>query len=146
MTVPSHDFEWEQGDDLEIFLNYKEGPPDSEVVPADFETWQVRMDIRTSLGGTRIWTFNSDDLTDGEADEVGEQDNEAALDVDGNITITVPRSLTLPPEGAIYLKMTDQTSPQSTFVYDVFLRNSAGKQKKILEGSISVNGSVTQWL
>lgn len=140
----TYNYTWDQGEDLEISLVYKEGPAGSPTA-VNLTNYQVRMDIRSvSVAGSRTWTFNSSDIS-GEplADSVGVSDNEIVLGSDGSIKITVPRSLTL-PGGSIYPLLENANS--AMFVYDVFLRNGSNKQKKIMTGAITVNRSVTLWL
>ena len=100
-----------------------------------------------SIDGTnpvadRVWTFNSsDNAGTTPIDETGNTDNEATLGADGSIYILVPRALSL-INGAIYTKI--QTGIFD-FKYDIFLRNSVGKQKKILRGTVTIKPSVTLW-
>lgn len=139
--VATHNYTWQQGEDLTLSMLYKQGPVGSEI-PVDLTGYSLRMDI-VGADGLHRYTFNSDDIPDPTVDEVGELDNEAVLGADGSINITVPRTLTL-PGGEIYTDIT-ATTPNLTFQYDVFLRDTAGKQKKILKGTITVEKSVTLW-
>ena len=143
MSVPTHDYEWEQGADLVIPLVYKTGSPGAET-PTDLTAYSLRMDI-SSLGA-RIYTFNSADITDLDGTgpgTTGDTTKEAVLGADGTINIAVPRILTLPgPSGVIY---TEMASNRNIFDYDIFLRDAADKQLKILSGKITVNKSVTLW-
>lgn len=147
MTVPTRGYTWEQGADLEMSFIYRTGPSAGAMTPVDLTTYQVRMDIRaTSIAGDRVYTFNSMDIADVDPVLVGDQPDtikEAVLGADGSIKFTVPRSLTL-PGGAVYAQIT-ATPPVTIFVYDIFLRDGAGKQSKILSGTIAVNASSTLW-
>lgn len=148
MTVPTHAYQWEQGTDLVLKFIYKEGATPETATPVDLTGYSVRMDIRaSSSSGERVWTFNSATIADVDPILVGDQADsvlEATLGSDGSINITVPRSLTLPPTGAIYDQMTNDP-PVTVFVYDIILRDTGDKQTKILSGTISVNASVTLW-
>lgn len=147
MTIPTHTYQWEQGTDLVMKFIYRTGVDANSMLPVDLTAYSVRMDIRAgSVSGDRVYTFNSADITDVDPILVGAQADtihEAVLGVDGSIQITVPRELTL-PGGEIYTQMT-ATPPVTIFVYDIILRDGAGKQSKILSGTISVNASVTLW-
>lgn len=148
MTVPIHNLTWEQGADLDIQIIYKESVEGGTAVPKDLTGYSVRMDIRaTDVLGTRIYTFNSDEITD--LDGAGsETENDDVTEItpgsDGTITITVPRSLTV-QGGPIFDLMSDPLNPVNLLVYDIFLRNPQDKQTKILSGTITVNRSVTLW-
>lgn len=122
-------------------LIYKEGPTGSEV-PVDLTGYSLRMDVVQSGVGTRVFTFNSDDIDDPAADNVGPADNEAVLGSDGTITIVVPRSLTL-TGGAVANLF--NASDSLVLNYDIFLRNPAGLQSKILRGNVTVERSYTKW-
>lgn len=139
MTISTYNWTWQEGEDLIMSLIYKAGPTGSEV-PIDLTGYQLRMDIVDNT--ERLFTFNSDDIDESGVDIVGTADNEATLGSDGTINIVVPRSLTL-PGGAVALKFVG-ISPL-TLSYDIFLRNPAGLQSKILRGSITVERSYTKW-
>ncbi len=147
MTVPTRTYQWEQGTDLVMKFIYRTGPSIGEMMPVDLTGYSVRMDVRaTNATGDRVWTFNSDDIPDVDPVTPGDQPDstqEIVLGADGSISITVPRSLTL-PEGTIYEKLTD-SPPVTIFVYDIILRDEDGKQSKIISGTISVNSTVTLW-
>ena len=146
-------FIWPQGEDLDIKLIYKEGPVGSEVV-VDLSTgYSLRMDITVPTTKERIYTFNTETLADvdpitsgSQADTVVEGVLSSGASSTPNITISVPRSLTLPMTGAIYVKYTAAT-PISVFDYDIFLRHVASdKQAKILSGTITIEDSKTLWV
>lgn len=147
MTVPTRTYQWEQGTDLVMKYIYRTGPDAGSMTPVDLTNYSVRMDLRaTSLVGDKVWTFNSNDIADVDPITPGDQpDNikEVVLGSDGSISITVPRSLTL-PGGTVYAKMTE-TPPVTIFVSDIILRDAAGKQSKIISCTISVNASATLW-
>lgn len=140
MSVANYNWTWEQGDDLVMSMVYREGPLGAET-PVDLSGYSLRMDV--VFGGSRVFTFNSDDIDETGVDVVGPADNEATLGADGSIVIKVPRSLTLPPSGAVYSIMT--TSGVLVMDYDIFLRDPSGLQHKFMKGTISVNPSVTLW-
>lgn len=141
MAVAVYNWTWQQGDDLVMTFIYKEGPSGSEV-PVDLTGFSLRMDI--VQGATRLYTFNSADITD--VDPGGpvlpDTNKEAVLASNGTVTITVPRSLTL-PGGSVNAIM---TSGNTVVNYDIFLRNASGKQAKILRGTITIEPSYTLWL
>lgn len=147
MTVPTHTYQWEQGTDLVLKFIYREGETEGSAVPVDLTGYSVRMDIRaTNVTGERVWTFNSETIADVDPIEVGDQADsviEAVLGVDGSINITVPRSLTL-PGGAIYEQLNGAPAV-TVFVSDLILRNTEGKQSKLVSFTISVNPSATLW-
>jgi hypothetical protein len=133
--IPTYDFTWQQGDDLEIALVYKTGIDAETATAVDLTGYSCRMDIRqTSVTGSLVYTFNSDD-----ADVL--TDDEAILDAEGNINITVPRELSL-SGGEIYTAMAGNVT---VFYYDLFLRTDTNKQHKIMKGTITVEKSSTLW-
>lgn len=138
MPVPTYNYTWGQGEDLIISLIYKTGPVGLET-PVDLTGYSLRMDVADSTG--RLFTFNSDDIDEPAADVVGPADNEATLGADGSINIVVPRSLTL-PGGAVYDNI---VAENNVFFYDIFLRDTFDKQRKILRGQITVEPSYTLW-
>jgi hypothetical protein len=134
-------------------LIYREGPDENNLVIKNLSTgYSLRMDIVLPTTKTRIYTFNTESLSDVDPgapvvpDSVIEGTLSAGSSTTPNISILVPRSLTLPPSGAVYTQMI--ASPSITlFNYDVFLRNtSANRQAKILKGTITVEESYTLWL
>lgn len=128
------DFEWDQGADLGISITYK---IDNE--PVDLTGYKARMDIAKPSSAERVaslYTFNTDD------DDVVTHD-EITLYGDGLIYVEVPRSLTL-DGGPIYSDLENAT--QVKYIYDLFLRDVAGRQRKILQGEITVLRSVTLWM
>lgn len=139
MTVAVYNWTWQQGADLVMSLVYKEGPTGSET-PVNLTGYSVRMDL--VYAGARIFTFNSDDIAEAGVDETGATDNEATLGTDGTINIVVPRDITL-PTGEVYAIMA--LTGNTVINYDIFLRNPAGKQWKILRGTVVVEPSYTLW-
>lgn len=139
-------YTWAQGEDLTMSIIYKSGPIGEEV-PVDLTGYSVRMDLALP-DGTRIYTFNSDELTDVDPVAEGDQPDttteiETPLGPDGQININVPRSVTL-PDGEAYSHI-NANPPVLIYNYDIFLRDTVGKQKKILMGQISIEKSVTLW-
>lgn len=135
-VVPEVDYVWEQGSDLELAIQYQNTDDAGVTTNQNLTGYSLRMDITD--GTTRLYTFNSADITDISPTD---STHEVVLGTDGSINITVPRSLTL-TGGAI---LTAMNSGKVVFFYDVFLRNTVNKQKKILKGSITVNRSHTLW-
>lgn len=138
MAVPTQDFTgalaWEQGEDQIVLLNYTD-----EGVVLNAETHAVRMDIAPILEGGKIGdpviVLNSDD-EEGEVEVTfGSEES------DNEISIRIPRSATIGPDAP---KMEKKVA---MYVYDVFLRNRDNdRQRKILQGKIAMNRSVTHWL
>lgn len=126
-------FTWNQGEDLEISVTYK-----IDNVPVDLTGYQVRMDIAKTGGSNPIasvHTFNTDD-------QDPETEDEIVVDSSGNILITVPRSLTL-EAGAVYPDILNAT--EAKYNYDLFVRDNNDKQRKLMQGEITVKRSVTKW-
>lgn len=147
----TQNFTWDQGADLVFALNYKEGATADTAVLVDLSSgYAVRMDLVIPATRQRVYTFNSDNITDVDPFSSGNQGDttlEGALtsggDGKGNVQISVPRSLTL-PGGVVYDNV---TSGVTTFNYDVFLRNTGtNHQAKILTGAITISESWTLWL
>lgn len=145
-------FEWDQGSDLVMALIYKEGATADTAVAIDLSTgYSVRMDMVMPGTKQRIYTFNTDVLADVDPITVGSQPDTVVEGVltsgvggTANISIVVPRSLTLPPSGAVYAKY---VLNQTVFSYDIFLRNTVtDKQAKILQGSVTILDSSTLWV
>ena len=131
MTVPTHDLVWQQGEDGEIHMVYS-----FNGTPVDLTGYSLRMDVRNAAG-TALYIFNSDDVAD-PLDSVGAADNEAVLGSDGTINILVPRTASL------------NSGPFVPFIgqplnYDIFLRDTTDKQRKILKGTITFEESQTLW-
>lgn len=144
---------WDQGEDLEIKMIYKEGASEETLVTIDLSSnYSLRMDILVPATKERIYTFNSADIPDVDPITGGAQPDtihEATLTSGAggtpNINIVVPRTLTL-PGGVIYDKLT-ANPPVTLFNSDVFLRNtSSNRQSKIWSGTITVVESYTLWL
>ena len=143
--VATQDYTWEQGDDLIIEIIYKinDQPVDLVTEPG----YAVRMDIAPSAGvgssPAPIFSFNSEDFDGNGLDQEGVDDNEVVFPAEtGAIHIVIPRSLTLP--GGV---VAEALSTTNTFAYDLFLRDKGlNKQKKLLQGKITVNRSITKWV
>lgn len=145
-------FTWDQGADLNVKLIYKEGATVETAAVVDLSAnYSVRMDIVVPATKERIYTFNSASLADVDPITAGAQPDSVIEGVlssgaggTPNISIAVPRSLTL-PGGAVYEKFT-ANPPVTLFNYDIFLRNtSTDKQVKVLQGTITVGESYTLW-
>lgn len=143
MATPTLDWTIPQGEDFIISMIYKEGDPTP--VPINLAGWSARMDIKA--GTTRLATLNSVSIQDVDQTSPGDQTDsvlEISLDSGGGIVINIDRSLTLPPSGILYQQM-NLVQPVTSFNYDIFLRNTSNKQKKILRGTITIEGSSTLW-
>lgn len=141
----SIDYEWDQGADLVINLTYKTGP-EGATVAVDLTAWKFRMDI-VAPDGKVLVVANDEAIADTDPFVAGAQaDNtfEVTMNASGGIVITLSRALTL-PGGALFDYVTANPN-QNVFVYDMFLRNASNVQTKILEGSITINKSVTMWV
>lgn len=141
MATPVYNPLWPQGEDLVFTLIYEEGPEGS-LVPVDITGYTVRMDlVNPQNDNAVVYTFNTAEQED--PDEVTIQPGA----VTGLINIVVPRSLTLPgvpDNGAVYDLMEAET-PVTVFNYDIFLRNTDDKQKKLLRGTVTIEPSYTLW-
>lgn len=138
------DFTWNQGADFLIELNYKAGPTGAAVSP-DLSLWKFRMDI-VGPDGKVLSVLNDESITDTDPITAGAQADstyEVTMDTSGNIRVDLSRAHTL-PGGALY-KYIIANPPVRTFAYDMFLRDTAGKQTKIMAGTITVERSVTYW-
>lgn len=135
LMVAQQNFEWNQGEDLIIHVTYR-----LDGQPQDLTGYTARMDIAALMGSpgpiASLYTFNTDDNDPDTEDEI-------VVGADGTISITVPRSLTL-GDGVIAEAVSNNAS--SKYKYDLFLRDLDNKQRKILEGEITVRRSVTKWM
>lgn len=142
----SVDYEWDQGADLTINLTYKSGP-EGATVPVDLTTWKARMDIVAPDGKVLIVT-NDEAIVDVDPFTAGNQGDSANFEItmnsSGGIVITLSRALTLP--GGVLFPYITANPNQNVFSYDLFLRNASNVQTKILEGSITIDKSVTLWV
>lgn len=139
MSRPVHNFTWHQGEDFVVDITYT-----ISGTPVDLTGYSARMDIAPVAGGTPaapIFVLNSDDIAGIEWDVPGETDNEITLGADGKLLIKIGRDITL-PTGPIGQKL---SASVNTFGYDLFLRDAAGMQQKLLQGAIKVEKSITQW-
>lgn len=132
--VAKYDSTWEQGEDFVISIRYTE-----DGSPVDLTGYNVRMDMANGPNNLVVFTINSADV-DYETDQPGPDDNEASVDADGNIRIVIKRAVTLP--GGV---VGDRILSNNKFTYDLFLRDPQGLQRKLMEGAITVNRSVTLW-
>ena len=140
----TYDYEWNQGEDLTISLVYKSGPLGAEV-PVDLTLYALRMDI-SSPNGSVLSVLNDEAITDTNPFLTGNQGDtsyEVTMGSAGQIAIDLSRNLTL-PSGAFF-KYINANPPTLTFDYDIFLRDPANKQKKIIYGQIQIVKSVTKW-
>lgn len=136
---------WDEGSDLIISITYKSGPEGAEV-PVDLSLYKMRMDI-SGPDGKILSVLNDEAISDTDPFTAGAQADttyEVVLGNSGQIGITLSRALTL-PGGSIY-RYTSANPSTINFNYDIFLRDSSDKQKKIVYGTINVVKSVTKWL
>lgn len=141
----TYNYEWNQGEDMTISLVYKSGP-EGDTVPVDLTSHLFRMDI-VAPDGKVLSVLNDSEIEDTDPFTEGDQgdtDYEVILGDEGEIVVELSRALTL-PGGPLYPYIT-AASPTRAFLYDMFLRDSSDKQRKILGGTITVVKSVTQWL
>jgi hypothetical protein len=132
---------WDQGEDLEIVVTYSlNGTPQDLSVAG----WAARMDIaKTNTTAPIISVLDVGTLNTAGADDDAITDNdEIELAADGLIRIAVSRDKTLTGDIATAL----DSATTAKYVYDLFIRNPDGYQKKIMEGEITVKRSVTKWL
>lgn len=140
----TYDYEWAQGEDLTISLIYKSGPP-GETLPVDLTGYSFRMDI-VAPRGKPLAILNDKNIADTNPFKEGNQADtsyEVTMTAQGLITITLSRHLTLP--GGHFYPFLTANPPVQRFAYDMFLRDSLNKQRKIMGGFISIDRSVTSW-
>jgi len=141
----TYDFSWAQGEDKAISMVYKTGPVGASA-PLDLSNHKLRMDI-VGPDGVVLVVANDEAIADTDPYTAGNQaDNafEVVLTGAGEITINLSRVLTLP--GGAFYKYISANPPVRTFSYDVFLRDAFEKQIKIMQGTITIERSVTHWL
>lgn len=130
---------------MSISLVYKAGPVGA-TVPVDLSAYAFRMDI-AAPDGTVLVVANDVEITDSDPFIVGNQADtnyEVVMNEDGEIQVTLDRSLTLP--GGKFYKYISAQNPVRTFSYDMMLRDTVlDFQSKILEGTITIDTSVTLW-
>lgn len=139
-----YDYTWHQGEDFVISLVYKAGAAGSEA-EVNLSAYSLRMDIAAPNGNV-LTVLNDKTVADADPYTVGNQADtsyEVVLGTAGQISITLARSLTLP--GGAFERYISANPAQTSFSYDIFLRDPAGKQTKILYGTLSLNKSVTKW-
>jgi hypothetical protein len=140
----THNYEWNQGEDLLIALVYKSGPV-GEAEPVDLNLYSFRMDI-VAPNGKVLSVVNDDTIADVDPYTTGAQEDaayEVTMNNLGEIRIDLSRALTLP--GGAFYKYLNANPPVKTFSYDMFLRDNNGKQKKVMGGTITIERSVTHW-
>lgn len=129
-TVPSYNLVWQQGEDGEISIVYKVND-----IAVDLTGYSLRMDIKVGGSGTILLTLNSADADAGGETTSGD---EVLLNNLGEIYIVIPRSASL--NGGPLFNHID-----TALTYDMFLRDTFNKQRKILQGTITIQKSVTLW-
>lgn len=144
----THNYTWNQGEDLLIALVYKSGPVGSSE-PVDLNLYSFRMDI-VGPDGRVLSVANDQTITDADPYMTGDQTDSGPFEVElnaddviGSIRIDLARSLTLP--GGVFYKYINANPPIRVFSYDMFLRDNNGKQKKLMQGTITIERSVTHW-
>lgn len=141
----TYDFNWAQGEDKILSMVYKSGPVGASE-PVDLGNHKLRMDIVAPDG--KVLTVANDELIDDTDPYVtgaqADSSFEVTLTGTGDIKVELSRALTL-PGGPFYTYITSNP-PIRTFSYDMFLRDAFGKQKKIMQGTITIERSVTHWL
>jgi len=112
---------------MTILLRYKEGPSPTQALPVNLASgYSARMSIAaTNTPTTPLLTLTSEGGNILLFTGVNEP----------NIEIRLNKSHTL--AGGV--------TPPGSYVYDLFLRNSSGEQIKVVEGTINVKRSITQW-
>lgn len=120
-------FTWPQGEDMTISLRYKEGPSQSKAVAVDLAGgFTARMSLANpNVPQTPLLTLTSqggDILLSSGVNEP-------------NIKVRLDKNHTL--SGGVL--------PPGSYVYDLFLRNELGDQVKVVEGTINIKRSITQW-
>lgn len=141
----TYDFPWAQGEDKTLQLTYKAGPVGAST-PVDLGNYKLRMDI-VGPDGVVLAVNNDEAIADTDPYTAGAQaDNafEVILNSTGEITVNLSRALTLP--GGPFYKYISANPPVRTFAYDMFLRDAFSKQVKVVQGTITIERSVTHWL
>lgn len=141
----TYDFPWAQGEDKTIVFTYKSGPVGASA-PVDLSNHKLRMDI-VGPDGVVLVVANDEAIADTDPYVSGAQvDNnfEVVLTSTGGITVNLSRALTLP--GGPFYSYISANPPIRTFSYDMFLRDGFGKQFKVVQGTITIERSVTHWL
>lgn len=110
-----------------ISLRYKEGPSLSRALPVDLANgYSARMSLANpNTPQTPLLTLTSED---------GDILLFSGID-EPNIRVRLDKDLTL-----------DGTLAIGPYAYDLFIRNSSGDQIKVVEGTIHIKRSITQWL
>lgn len=121
-------FTWPQGEDMFISLRYKEGPTAARALPVDLANgYTAQMSLANSNSPlTPVQTYTS---------ALGDILLYQGIN-EPNIKVRLPRAHTL----------TGGTLTPGSYLYDIFLRNDNGDQIKVVEGTINVKRSITQWL
>lgn len=135
MTAATQNFEWSQGEDLDISVTYK-----IDDVPVDLTGYVARMDLAPLGTPTAAASFFSFD-SDGVDDPLDGAEDEITLSSEGLITVEIPRSFTLTDPVSTALESAESVK----YKYDLFLRDAGGKQRKILKGEITIDRSITLW-
>jgi hypothetical protein len=141
----TYDFNWAQGEDKILSMVYKSGPVGSADV-VDLGNHKLRMDIVAADNRVLVVT-NDESIADTDPYTAGPQADssyEVTMTGAGLIKIELSRVLTL-PGGPLY-KYLIANPPIRVFSYDIFLRDAFAKQKKIMQGTITIERSVTHWL
>ena len=111
-----------------LSFRYKEGPTQAKAVPVNLASgYSAQMSLANpNSPGTPLVTLTSNE---GGGIMLFTGVNEP------NIKVKLNKSLTL----------SGGSLPPGSYVYDLFVRNSSGDQIKVVEGTINVRRSVTQW-
>ena len=139
MAIPTYDTVWQEGEDGNISIIYK-----LNGTPVNLTGYKLRMDVRAApvapaTVGAILYTFNSDDIVETPpVDVTGSTDNEATQGSAGQINIVVPRATSLASGPFV-------THIGEALPYDIFLRDTSNKQRKILKGTIIIEPSITKW-
>lgn len=128
----AYDFDWPQGEDLVISLNYKEGDTANKALVVNLSSgYSARMDLVLPSTRAVVLTANDgDEITLGNG-----------LNKQPNVEIILPRSHTLPGS-----PMHTAMAGSMSLGYDLFIRNlTTDIQVKVLHGTIKIKRSNTLW-
>jgi hypothetical protein len=139
-----YNLSWDEGSDLSVAITYMSGPTGAEAI-VDLTAYKLRMDI-SGPDGKVLSVLNDELITDTDLFTAGSQTDstyEVTMNAVGEISITLSRNLNLP--GGPFYRYTAANPSVTSFDYDIFLRDSSNRQKKIVYGVINVVKSVTKW-
>lgn len=131
------DFTWQQGEDVTLKFWYKT-KVNGVLTPQNLIGYKLRMDI-TGQAGNLVYVVINYATDDSSLTTLGAASNEVILGVDGLISIIIPHTASL-TNGPLANKIGELLG------YDMMLRDTEGRQKKILQGTVVLEASQTKWV